>query len=740
MKALIFFTVFCFFIVYTGCHQTGKNSRNLNLSFEDIENGLPKNWTINHQYPGYSVALDSVNVTSGKYAIAMEFTGDITDYHGFTLQLPHNYEGEKITLSGYIKTENVTDGFAGLWLMIDPDPFWKPYALSFMEHNGITGTNDWKRYEITLDMYPEVDNEIEIGGLLSGKGKMWLDDLKVTIDGKDITKAKRYQPKHFPAKDDNGFGARSDVSFPELTRQKVDDLDLLGRIWGFLKYHHPEIAKGNYNWDYELFRILPVYLSATDCRQRDKVLLKWINQYGRISTGKACQPPSDSAFLKPDLSWMENSNISLKLKDLLQKIYTNRNQGVNYYVKMRPHLGNPIFLNEETHMGNDHLPDAGFRLLSLFRYWNIIHYFFPYKQLTDKNWDSVLSEYIPYFIEATSRVEYELTAALLLEEICDPHAFSWDGWERIESVRGSRQAPVFLKFVENKLMVMETKDTGLRMGDIITHIEGKPVEAIVDSMKRYYTGANEPEKMRRIAQDILRTNQNYIQVTYSSFDGTKRKEINTEQRRNWSHYLYNRKDTVQCYKFIRKDIGYINMKTITKEDIPLIKQEFKYTKGIIIDIRNYPPDVFNMLAPYFVSETTPFSKATRGNPDNPGEFTFSSAYKIPESKESYKGKLVVIVNEETASNAEYTAMAFRAGKQTTIVGSQTGGYEGNVSEIILPGGLKTRISGNGIYYPDGRETQRVGIIPDIEIKPTIKGIREGRDELLEKAIDIIYQK
>ena len=50
------------------------------------------------------------------------------------------------------------------------------------------------------------------------------------------------------------------------------------------------------------------------------------------------------------------------------------------------------------------------------------------------------------------------------------------------------------------------------------------------------------------------------------------------------------------------------------------------------------------------------------------------------------------------------------------------------------------ISGIGVYYPDGKETQRIGIIPDIEIKPTIKGIREGRDELLEKAISIINEK
>jgi len=50
------------------------------------------------------------------------------------------------------------------------------------------------------------------------------------------------------------------------------------------------------------------------------------------------------------------------------------------------------------------------------------------------------------------------------------------------------------------------------------------------------------------------------------------------------------------------------------------------------------------------------------------------------------------------------------------------------------------ISGIGIFYPDGSPTQRVGIIPDIEVKPTVKGIMEGRDELLEKAIEVIQNE
>ncbi len=206
-------------------------------------------------------------------------------------------------------------------------------------------------------------------------------------------------------------------------------------------------------------------------------------------------------------------------------------------------------------------------------------------------------------------------------------------------------------------------------------------------------------------------------------------------------YQRRQQDTIRSYRFIDKGIGYINLGTIKSEDIPVIKREFMNTKGIIIDIRNYPPSyAAYMLGSFFVSENTPIAILTVGNSDNPGEFTLGLDDIIPKLENSYQGKLVVIVNEEIQSQAEFTAMALRAGFNTTIIGSQTAGTDGNISKIDLPGGLITFISGNGVYYPDGRETQRIGIVPDIEVKPTIKGIREGRDELLEKAIEIIRQE
>ncbi len=79
-------------------------------------------------------------------------------------------------------------------------------------------------------------------------------------------------------------------------------------------------------------------------------------------------------------------------------------------------------------------------------------------------------------------------------------------------------------------------------------------------------------------------------------------------------------------------------------------------------------------------------------------------------------------------------MAFRAAPGAIVIGSTTAGADGNVSTVPLPGGFSSLISGLGVYYPDNRPTQRVGIIPDIKVKPTIAGMQAGRDELIEEAI------
>ena len=746
MKKLNIFVVYIIVILLTSvnsCSMTKIDESGLNLSFEEWTKGKPTGWKYYLQ-PNYSISLDSKIVKSEKYAIAIEFKGGSASFQEVMCSLPNNYDGRKISLSGYIRTENITEGFAGLWMRIYGIDG-KIIASDNMSESNIKGTNNWKKYEITLDMNPAKTEQIVFGGLLNGKGKMWLDGLKITIDEIDINKAKPFIREPFPAEKDKEFHSASSIDFLKLNERNTSDLELLGRIWGFLKYHHTAIAKGSYNWDYELFRFLPKYLITNDKSQRDSLLLNWINRLGEVSLCRDCQPTSDDAFLKPDLSWIENGDMSQALKDILLEIYKNRNQGSHYYIKMNYDIGNPVFLHENSYWSLSY-PDAGYQLLALYRYWNIIYYFYPYKYLTDKNWNDVLKEYIPKFISAKTKQEYDLVILQLIGEIKDMHGIPY---AIKNSVLGRMRAPFQVKYIENKLVITElysseVEDTlGLKLGDAITHINGKNIKFIIDSIEKYFPASNESVKMRDMANDLLRSSLQVINITYISSNQTKQKILTLNEK---SHNKKLKNEI--SYKFLntgsllwQNEIGYVTLESIKEEDIDRIKKTFKDTKGIIIDIRNYPSTfVPFLLGSYFVSDTTSFAKFSIGNSNNPGEFLFIEGTKIPPSKEMYSGKLVVLVNENSQSQAEYTAMAFRAGNNTTIIGSQTAGADGNISVITFPGGIRTAISGIGVYYPDGSETQRIGIVPDIEVKPTIKGISEGRDELLEKAIEIIRQE
>ena len=406
-------------------------------------------------------------------------------------------------------------------------------------------------------------------------------------------------------------------------------------------------------------------------------------------------------------------------------------------------VGIPEFIHEYSY-SNMSYPDAGFRLLSLYRYWNIIHYFYPDKYLAEKDWNDVLKEYIPLFISAENRLEYELVTLKIIVDICDSHAYL-----PISVFKGNNNAPFRVWFIEKKLVVtdyynpqlIETK--GLKIGDIITHINGETVESIVENLKKYYPASNDARKLHDISFDLFRSNNYSIAINYISSGLSSQKEIRLYDRSTISTYSWYVDKNSKCYKFINDSIGYITIATITIDDIPIIKETFKKAKGIIIDIRNYPPikpsmHISSSLGSW-ISGGPYFVKFSYGNTDNPGEFKFQPA-QITYSSETFQGKVMVLVNEITLSAAEFFAMTFRAGINTKIIGSRTAGALGFVSSIILPGGLQTQFTGIGYYYPDGTPTQRFGIVPDIWVEPTVEGIRQGRDELMDMAIKLINEE
>ncbi|MEJ0054647.1 MAG: hypothetical protein WDN75_02785 [Bacteroidota bacterium] len=188
----------------------------------------------------------------------------------YCLYIPVDFEGKEIELTGYLKLNNVANGPIGFMVRTDGDG--GVIGFNSLQKENIQGTIDWQRYSVKLPLTSLV-KKIYIAALLSGSGQLWADDFQVLIDGKEISEAKPLVMKKFNADKDVEFDdGVSRISSIKLSPSKIEDLALLGKVWGFLKYYHPKIAEGEYNWDYELLRVMPKIVSSQSSRETNSAL------------------------------------------------------------------------------------------------------------------------------------------------------------------------------------------------------------------------------------------------------------------------------------------------------------------------------------------------------------------------------------------------------------------------------------------------------------------------------------
>ena len=519
----IFISLLLIFSYFISFCQKENDSLDFNFGFESISKNstLPNNWI--KWGDGYNLKIDTIEKHSGKNSILIEPATKKTknSFGCIAYPIPAEYEGNEIEVKAYFKLNNVTDKPIGLLLRIDGNSG----ILEFdnMQKRNIQGTSDWTLYSVKLP-YPENAKTIYLGALLSGTGQLWVDDFQLLIDGIDIKNVKTKNIFEFKADTDKEFDSSSTISNINLNESKISDLYILGEIWGFLKYYHPSIAKGDYNWDYELFRILPKILECKNQTERNDLLSVWIDNLGAVEKGKLEKNKEKNIKIKPDLLWINSSALGDKLTLQLTNIKNAKRTKNNYYIDIAG-VGSGIFKNENPYLSMKY-PDTGFRLLCLYRYWNIIQYYFPYKNLIEENWNNVLKEFIPKFVNAENELEYKKTVLSLIARIHDSHANIWGNDKTLNNYIGTNYAPIKITFVENKAVVTDyyndslgTKSS-LKIGDIIETINNISVKDIVKDKLPYTPASNYPTQLRNIAPNLLRTNDTILNIICKRKDST----------------------------------------------------------------------------------------------------------------------------------------------------------------------------------------------------------------------------
>ncbi|REC79684.1 hypothetical protein DRF60_04545 [Chryseobacterium elymi] len=529
------------------------------------------------------------------------------------------------------------------------------------------------------------------------------------------------------------------LHFSAQSLSETQKLESLCKVWGFLKYYHPHVAKGDLDWDKQLFEKIDELDTICDKDQLNEFYSNWISSLGKVDECKDCLKEDKKIyFLRNfDLSWIENKQIFDKnVTGQLLYIQSNRNIGSSYYFGKS---GKKVYFRNEHSYGSK-FTSKKIGLLELFRYWNLVEYFFPYKYLTDQNWNNVLTEMIPKFFKIGNDESYHLTLAELVAKIDDSHAFLYSPLINA-NLYGKRKVPAEYIYAEGKLVVTKIiknkldEEMPLKIGDVIYDVNGKTIPQMVNSFGKYIPASNSWGKITKVKNLFL----------FSANDSLTLKIERDGQNLAVTAKTYLLQDIIreksivqQKWKFLDADkkTGYVNMGSIEKSDLDDMYKDLKSTASIIFDLRNYPKQTIFPLSRMILPEKSIYYQFNFPETDYLSKFYIAKNSIGRKNRDYYKGNVIVLVDENTQSQAETTAMMFKQHPKAKLIGSNTSGANGDIIRFKIAD-LDTCFTGLGAYYPDGRETQRIGIIPDIVIKPTVKGVKKGKDEVLERALNYI---
>ena len=535
------------------------------------------------------------------------------------------------------------------------------------------------------------------------------------------------------------------------SRVQIERLATLGKIWGFLKYYHSGVATGPVRWDSVLLVAVPRARDARTSAEYRAVVQSLLDVAGPVlacpysgdgHAGNAarCRTVSpDSMRINLDLRWLQDTTIlGERIARQLARVRENPHRGSGHYVSFRT----TAKFDADTALQTPEYPPEGQRLLALFRFWNAARYYFPYMYVNGGDWNVVLPEFIPRMVAAKDAAEYHLAIAELTTRLRDAHVSA--GSSTLNRIFGARLPAFEARFIEDKLVVWRqpadsSPHAGLHAGDVITHIDGKSVAGRRRDLAKYVAAGNDAIFEHKLIMLVLRGHEDSATYTIERDGKSHIRRVAMARPANpRTPPTYPVADVAMVLP--QMNIGYINLGKLNLEQVDSAIAIVTTTDGIIMDVRNYPRGTMYRLAEFLNPDARAFAKFTFVDSTHPGQVVWSPpmfAGRPSGNLTFYRGRVAILVDERTQSHAEFTAMALRTAPQNKVIGSQTAGADGNVTFLSLPGGIRTVFTGLGVYYPDGTPTQRVGIVPDVEVRPTLQGLRAGRDEVLERAIEYI---
>ena len=569
----------------------------------------------------------------------------------------------------------------------------------------------------------------------------------------------------------------------EIQNQHIQQLI---QIWGLVKYRSPKSVDGQFDADQTFLQLVDNVKNADDI-QFNQLMTALVPPLSSLAENKIYDRSKSNhdqyMVNNVDYRWINNKKYSKGLKQQLTALTNQINlSGKHHYIPSVWYEGD---LPNEPAYATYKFDQEGMNLLALAKAWNAVEYLFPYKYMIGKDWKEVLKECIPMFRKIHDRQSYEKSVLLLGVAVNDTHAaeFSNEHMRMAREIFNVRYYPPFdykaepdgiivQKFLNDSL----AKSSALHPGDQIVAIGSIKIEQWLKERAAMLPASNEAVKYRSLSTS---NNNRGDTFAFSNLDSgtvnvTVRREgkllhfplalldlKNKENVRLVESDIIGKREKATSIKG-REDIGtdvtMFRAGNFFEKDLPKAQEldklsaELKSKKAIIFDMRAYPqaPALFSYYLPLVLGKGPfIFARYYAVNLEDVGTFKHREGLEnymyvakdgVKRMGELYTGKIVILTDEHTQSMGEWFSMMLRQlNNNTTVIGSQTAGADGDVKRITIPGDYSFSFTGNAIAYPDGKETQRIGIIPDIYFKPSAKDLSGTTDAQLQRALKYINE-
>lgn len=376
--------------------------------------------------------------------------------------------------------------------------------------------------------------------------------------------------------------------------------------------------------------------------------------------------------------------------------------------------------------------DQRVRLAAVVSAWTVFQHFYPYFDVTDSDWDRALSVALQEALDDTDEQGFLATLQRMVGALRDGHG------SVIHTVLYPRRAhlPWQLQAVEGMWVVTRSAaKEAFQVGDVVMAIDGVPIAKLVADTEPRISGSPQWRAARMGRQFGAGQLGTRAEVTLERAGEVL---TVTQERTIQGRLPPEDSDAIQV---LPGGIYYVDLSRAPMGDINEHIASIAKAPGVVFDLRGYPKGNHYVIR-HLLSEADTSDRWMQVPeiiyPDRERVVSWRPHSWLLEPKAPrIAGKVVFITDGRAISYAESFMSFIEHYKLGEIVGAPTAGANGNVNPFNVPGGYRLFWTGMRVHKHDGSQHHLIGVQPTVPLTPTLTGIRAGRDELLERAVQLI---